>query len=171
MKIYTKTGDYGTTFMPGEGRVKKYDYCIESQGEIDELNAWIALIIQNHSQFSEVLENVQDVLMNMGAQLARGDIRLSEKDINYLENLIDDYDSHLKELKNFILPSYPSEVHIARTVCRRAERSMIKWQDSQSEDGVKKFELIVPYLNRLSDYLFNLARFISKNDKVWKGNS
>lgn len=167
MKIYTKTGDDGTTFMPGEGRVKKYDCSIDAQGEIDELNAWVAVIVQNHPNFTEILTDIQKDLMEIGAQLARDEQRLVDANITYLEILIDEYDRDLKPLTNFILPSYPAEVHVARTVCRRAERVMTRWRDSYLQDDSAKFHLIVPYLNRLSDFFFTLARFIAKEDKVW----
>lgn len=168
MKIYTKTGDTGTTFMPGEGRVKKYDCSIDAQGEIDELNAWIAVIIENYPSHTEILTAIQEDLMEIGAQLARGDKRLLDANITYLEVLIDEYDATLEPLMNFILPSYPAEVHVARTVCRRAERVMTKWKDGYAQENWDKFHLIIPYLNRLSDFLFTLARFIAKKDKVWK---
>lgn len=183
MKVYTKTGDDGTTFMPGEGlegRVKKYDFSVDAQGDIDELNAWIGhLRVRyfegNHDRCHhfERLCHIQDVLMRAGSQLATSKQYVRQEDIHVLEKDIDAMTSGLPELNNFILPVSASEIHITRTVCRRAERNVAMWRDKHSR-GPDKFELIVPYLNRLSDYLFTLARFTcqlnGQEEIVWKTN-
>lgn len=171
MKIYTKAGDKGKTFMPGEGKVDKYDCSVDAQGELDELNAWLAHILQEHPESPQdhIIENAQNILMHIGAQLSTREQRLRESDITELETAIDCLENGLPELKNFILPSYPTEGHIARTVCRRAERQMSEWED-KAEDK-EKFHLILPYLNRLSDFLFVWCRTISDGlDEVWYGN-
>jgi cob(I)alamin adenosyltransferase len=183
MKVYTKTGDDGTTFMPGEGdkgRVKKYDCSVDAQGDLDELNAWVGhLRVKyfegNHDRCHhyEPLCLAQDVLMRAGSQLATSKQYLKQNDIDLLEKLIDAMTAVMPPLKNFILPVSASEIHIARTVCRRAERNIAMWRDRHS-GGPDKFELIVPYLNRFSDYLFTLARFTcqitGQEEIVWKAN-
>lgn len=167
MKIYTKTGDDGTTFMPKIGRVKKHDLCIKVQGELDELNAWCGLIAQKYTSWASNLELIQGDLMEIGAQLARKEQRLGQNRIDFLENTINTIDAKLSPLANFILPSYPAEIHIARAVCRRTERTFSEYGEGLDADYLN---LILPYLNRLSDFLFTLARFISQNDKIWHSN-
>jgi len=171
MKIYTKAGDKGKTFMPGEGKVDKYDCSVDAQGEIDELNAWLAHLLQEHPESPEeqIIVNAQNVLMHIGAQLATREQRLRESDITELEISIDRMEGGLPELTNFILPCYPTEGHIARTVCRRAERQMAAWE--ANADDKEKFNLILPYLNRLSDFLFVWCRTLCGNlEEVWYGN-
>jgi cob(I)alamin adenosyltransferase len=172
MKIYTKSGDEGLTFAGKQiGYVPKYDCSIDAQGEIDELNCWIGMIfneIKGEDCYISHLHYVQIELMEIGAQLATGKITLEEGKITSLEEKIDLMTKDLPELKNFILPGYPSTVHVARAVCRRAERRVIEWRDKYPDDSREKFHLIIPYLNRLSDYLFTLARHVSKKDEVWK---
>jgi cob(I)alamin adenosyltransferase len=170
MKIYTKNGDDGLTFVPSEGRVNKYDCSVDAQGEIDELNSWIGMIFQavtTQDVFLCNLYQVQNDLMDIGAQLATNQQRLAEKRIKDLENGIDRMNENLEDLSNFILPRWPAQVHVARSVCRRAERCVAAWRDKYPENQRDKFNLVIPYLNRLSDYLFTLARHISKNDKIW----
>ena len=167
MKIYTKTGDNGMTVINGQ-RVPKYDCSIDAQGEIDELNCWIGAII---SEFltNVVLMNVQYRLMDMGAQLATGKIRLKPEHIVELEEEIDKMEQTLPPLKNFILPISPSTIHIARAVCRRAERVVAAWREKYSSP--ENFTLVLPYLNRLSDFLFVLARYKAEEAEIkWKGN-
>lgn len=192
MKIYTKTGDEGKTFMPGEGKVNKYDRSVDAQGEIDELNAWIGMIrhskvaipcspedMRDKAEFEaklrdpqkKTLRKIQVDLYQIGAQLAQCEQRIRAKDIELLENEIDNMEEQLPALTNFILPSYPAAFHVARAVCRRAERVMSAWM-SQYEDK-EKFNLVIPYLNRLSDYLFILARHKNHisvaKEEVWDG--
>lgn len=175
MKIYTKTGDDATTFHDGE-RIPKYSCAIDGQGEIDELNSWIGMIREKVYD-PPALEKIQRDLFEIGAQLATAKMRIFDNDINELERLIDQMEVDLPPLKNFILPGKPAEIHVARAVCRRAERVVAAWEDSPNEVGKNRhtrFELVIPYLNRLSDYLFVLARFYSKryvnNDEtIWKG--
>lgn len=169
MKIYTKTGDKGQTSLIGGTRVPKYHLRIESYGTVDELNSWIGLIrdqkIDDHS--ISILIDIQDRLFTIGSLLAKDPEKdkmkipdLYESDITILENEIDRMDENIPALKNFILPGgHPtvSYCHIARCVCRRAERLVVQLS---SESPVPP--LVYIYLNRLSDYLFTLSRHISQ---------
>jgi len=169
-KIYTKTGDKGSTSLIGGTRVPKYDDRIEAYGTVDELNAWVGLIrdqeIDKHSK--AILLEIQDRLFTIESLLATDTESktvklpsLSEKDVLVLENEIDKMNQQLPELTSFILPGgHPivSYCHLGRTVCRRAERLVIKLGEKY------KIELLViAYLNRLSDYLFVLSRYFSNN--------
>jgi len=177
MKIYTKTGDKGTTSLFGGTRVPKHHIRIESYGTIDELNSHIGLVKDQKvgDQTREILNRVQDRLFTLGAILATdpekailksGQERLNiptitEEDIKLLENEMDSMNEKLPEMTHFVLPGgHPSVsiCHIARCVCRRAERL------STALYEISPFnELVLQYLNRLSDYLFVLARKLSKD--------
>jgi cob(I)alamin adenosyltransferase len=165
MKIYTKTGDKGFTSLIGGSRVPKYHHRIESYGTVDELNAYIGLIAdQNLAQgYKDVLKQIQYRLFTIGAMLAADPEKsnmtipdLTDADIELLEQEMDMMNAALPELKHFILPGGNSTVsfcHVARCVCRRAERLVVQLaQESNVEQRV------IIYLNRLSDYLFVLAR-------------
>ena len=177
MKVYTKTGDKGTTALFGGTRVPKHHIRIESYGTIDELNSHIGLIRdqQMHPLYKKVLERIQDRLFTVGAILAtppdkeilkNGKERLnipkiSEQDIELLENEIDSMESSLDPMTHFVLPGGHTTVsycHIARCVCRRAERLSVHLDELEPIDP-----MVLPYLNRLSDYLFVLARKLSKD--------
>ena len=165
MKIYTKTGDEGLTSLIGGTRVPKYDLRIESYGTVDELNSYIGMIRDHDisSAHKDILKEIQDRLFTIGASLASDpekskmkipDLHIS--DISLLENEIDAMNTVLPELKHFILPGGSQAVsfcHISRCVCRRAERIIVHLKSESFVD-----EKIVIYLNRLSDYLFVLAR-------------
>lgn len=168
MKIYTKTGDEGMTTLKGK-RVPKYDCSIDGQGEIDELNCWIGAVRSECGGYI-TLEKIQLRLMDMGAQLATEEIRLNQGHIEELEEKIDTMEAWLPPLENFILPFSSSTIHIARAVCRRAERVVAAWRAEYKGDD-KKFEFVIPYLNRLSDYLFVFARYQSEHERVWKGDN
>ncbi len=177
MKIYTKTGDKGTTALFGGTRVPKHHMRIESYGTVDELNSWLGLIrdqqIDAHSQ--KTLTSIQDKLFTVGAILAtepkkallkNGKERLNIPKINatdvaFLETEMDQMEENLPPMTHFILPGGHTTVsycHLARTVCRRAERmSTLLYENEPFEDSV------LVYLNRLSDYLFVLARKLSKD--------
>jgi cob(I)alamin adenosyltransferase len=171
MKIYTKTGDQGSTSLLTGKRVAKNDARIDAYGTVDELNSWIGLLSTfpvNEPQ-ADVLKNIQDRLFNMGSSLAAGDPNVfstdvETSDISILEAQMDEFDQILPPLRHFVLPGGSAEVayvHIARTVCRRAERMVVTLhQDSQVEP------IIIQYLNRLSDYLFVLSRWIAFSQKV-----
>ncbi len=165
-KIYTKTGDKGETSLFGGQRLSKSHIRIESYGTIDELNAHLGMVRDSLSDETarQLLREVQDRLFDIGAHLATAPGKqtpapgIREGDIAGLEAAIDEMDAQLPELKNFILPGghpHVSACHIARCVCRRAERRVVALQDEETVNP-----LIVRYLNRLSDYLFVLSRKI-----------
>jgi cob(I)alamin adenosyltransferase len=179
MKIYTKKGDTGTTQLIGGTRVPKHSLRIESYGTIDELNAHLGLIRDqeiNPLYINQILE-IQDRLFTMGSLLAADPEtntmklpELSENDVIFLENSMDEMDANLPEMKSFVLPGGHSTVsycHIARCVCRRAERITDNLNEISSVDPI-----ILKYLNRLSDYLFVLSRKLSQelnvNESPWK---
>lgn len=175
MKVYTKTGDTGTTALFGGTRVPKHHIRIESYGTVDELNSHIGLIRDQEMNqlYKNVLIEVQDRLFTVGAILAtppeketlkNGQPRLQnlgihESDIEFLEKEIDSMEKSLPQMTHFVLPGGHTTVsycHIARCVCRRAERLAVHLNESEPTD-----ELVIKYLNRLSDYLFVLARKLS----------
>lgn len=183
MKVYTKTGDTGTTALFGGTRVSKHHIRIESYGTVDELNSHIGLVRDQeiNSLYKEVLIEIQDRLFTVGAILAtppeketlkNGEKRLQNlgiiaSDIEFLEQEIDKMEESLPPMTHFVLPGGHTTVsycHIARCVCRRAERLAVHLNDIEPTD-----ELVIKYLNRLSDYLFVLARkltFDLKADEV-----
>ena len=167
MKIYTKKGDTGETSLLGGARVKKYDLRIEAYGTVDELNSYMGLLGgYANPEHKKLIKSIQDNLFTMGSHLAlepgKTNIKLPQidaADIEALEGAIDDMDDVLPPLKNFILPGgHPSvaHAHVARCVCRRAERRCVELADHTQIDAIA-----VQYLNRLSDYLFTLARLYS----------
>lgn len=181
LKIYTKTGDAGFTSLIGGTKVPKSHIRIEAYGTIDELNSWIGLVNDQIKieRCNTVLKEVQDRLFTIGSTLACDPDKetkmkipdLKETDISLLEKEIDAMNATLPVMKSFILPGghvAVSTAHIARCVCRRAERHCVMMQQE------KMFidPIIIKYLNRLSDYLFMLARFIGQHLKVeeipWK---
>lgn len=179
MKIYTKTGDDGTTALFGGKRVLKSTIRIEAYGTIDELNAYVGLLRDqevNHKRH-EVMIEIQDRLFTLGSLLATepGNAKvkvphLSEGDVSFLENKIDLMEAELPPLKSFILPGGHASVsfcHVARTVCRRAERNISALDQQEKVDP-----LITKYVNRLSDYLFVLGRKmaleLNVNETPWK---
>lgn len=179
MKIYTKGGDKGTTSLIGGRRVPKYHSKIEAYGTIDELISYIGLLrdYYENDHYREVLIEIQDKLMICSSLLAsdcngcEDELpKLSEQDIETLETEIDTMENTLPHLKSFILPGgnpVVSTCHIARTVCRRAERITIRVAEEYKVD-----ELVIKYLNRLSDFFFVLSRLISRDLKAeeipWK---
>lgn len=170
MKIYTRSGDEGTTGLLGGNRVSKADVRIESYGTLDELNAWLGLIADEcpDERQSEFVRHLQNDIFLMGSHLAaeneKGKSYLNDirgEVIEEMEREIDTMTDALPPLKNFILPGGDrrvSYVQISRTVCRRAERLAVHL--TTVDDSVDK--RIVKSLNRLSDYLFTLARYSSK---------
>lgn len=162
MKIYTKTGDKGSTSLVGGTRVSKSHEKIEAYGTVDELNAWIGVLRDNSSlDASASWQFIQDRLFTIGSLLASEPEQtkkqvpdLRESDIALLETWMDAM--QLPPLRAFVLPGghLPSSfAHVARTVCRRAERMVIRLEQSE-----EIHPLIIPYLNRLSDYLFMISR-------------
>ncbi|SFE52961.1 cob(I)alamin adenosyltransferase [Pedobacter antarcticus] len=178
MKIYTKTGDKGETSLIGGTRVPKYHLRIECYGTVDELNSYIGLIqcqrIGSHSK--EILKEIQDRLFTIGAALAADPEKsrmkipdLQQEDIALLEQEMDNMNEELPALKHFVLPGGSTVVswcHIARCVCRRAERLTV--QLSTESEVVPRVAI---YLNRLSDYLFVLGRKIAQDtqtaESIW----
>ena len=168
MKVYTKKGDDGTTQLIGGDRVKKSTERINAYGTVDELNSYIGLIRDQeiHQKYIDQLLSIQDRLFTMGSLLATGEGGskmnlpiLAEKDVEQLEEWIDEMDADLEPMKSFVLPGGHTTVsftHIARCVCRRAERFVVDLDGEGSGLSTK-------YLNRLSDYLFVLSRKFSKD--------
>ena len=179
-KIYTKTGDDGTTGLFGGGRVPKDSARIEAYGTVDELNSTIGLARTSceHLELTSLLESIQQNLFVLGADLAtpietRSDYevpRIEPRDVTALERAIDEHDAQLPSLKRFILPGgseLAARLHLARTVCRRAERALVALR---RREAIGQHDLI--FLNRLSDLLFVLARRANQlagvGDVEWK---
>jgi len=165
MKIYTKTGDQGTTSLFGGKRVSKANLRIDTYGTVDELNSWIGVLRDqpvNQSR-KEILIEIQDRLFTIGSILATEPENtkvkipsLSETDVELLEKKMDEMDATLPPMRFFVLPGGHSSVsfgHVTRTVCRRAERLVIALNEIEKIDP-----LVIKYLNRLSDYIFMLCR-------------
>lgn len=179
MKIYTKKGDKGETGLLGGTRVKKFNIRIESYGTVDELNSWIGLIrdqpIDEHVK--KFLIHIQDRLFTIGSHLASDPEKskfklpeIKEEDVTALEKEIDHMNELLPEMHSFVLPgghTVVSYCHIARCVCRRAERNTVHLAETEKTE-----DIIIKYLNRLSDYLFVLSRKLSHDLKaeevLWK---
>jgi len=178
--IYTKTGDKGTTSLIGGTIVPKHHYRLEAYGTVDELNAQIGMIRAwpADDDTAIFLTKIQKQLFNIGAYLATDDnisdlrdkLTCEEKEIEKLEHKMDEMETTLTPLKNFILPGgHPAaaQCHIVRTICRRAERRV---NQMAAETEVDPF--IIRYLNRLSDYFFVLSRYLSKyfgvDEILWK---
>ena len=173
MKIYTKTGDKGQTSLIGGTRVPKHHLRIESYGTVDELNSYIGLIRdQQVSEYQQnLLKEIQDRLFTIGSALASDPVKskmkipdLHQEDIELLEKEIDTMTAELPELRHFILPggSYAvSFCHLARCVCRRAERICVHLSEDSFVD-----EKVMVYLNRLSDYLFVLSRKLCFDNQI-----
>ena len=173
MKVYTKKGDKGKTQLLGGSMVDKDHAKLECYGTIDELNSFIGNVYDQeiNSFHKEILLKIQNQLFNLGSNISfDGEKNKKElpnikiENIQMLENRIDKMEENLPKLKNFILPSgHPaaSKCHIARTICRRAERNLVRLSKTTKIDM-----LHLQYLNRLSDYLFVLSRAILKDNGV-----
>jgi len=179
MKIYTKTGDKGTTLLIGGTRVPKHHIKIEAYGSLDELNSFLGLLRDKiNRKYKDELIQIQSKLFTLGSflaldkskeKLANGKKRLNikpidETDIQFLEKKIDEMESNLPPMTSFILPGGHEQVsicHICRTVCRRAERKTTYLSEVEE---ISEYDL--KYLNRLSDYLFVLARKLSMELKA-----
>ncbi|GAB2690440.1 cob(I)yrinic acid a,c-diamide adenosyltransferase [Mucilaginibacter koreensis] len=173
MKIYTKTGDKGFTSLIGGTRVPKHHLRIESYGTVDELNSYIGLIRDQNIEPSDkqLLKEIQDRLFTIGSSLAADPEKskmvipdLKMEDIELLEQEMDRMNTILPQLRHFILPGGSNAVsfcHIARCVCRRAERLCVHLAEESPVD-----EKVNMYLNRLSDYLFVLARMVGYQQQV-----
>jgi cob(I)alamin adenosyltransferase len=183
-KIYTKTGDKGSTSLIGGVRVPKSHIRIESYGTVDELNSYMGMVrdLANSTLINDWIHEIQDRLFTIGSVLATNPDKevkmklpdLHEADVIFLEQKIDEMNESLPEMRSFILPGgnlASSTTHVARCVCRRAERICVAMQ--QDKEVVP--DLIVQYLNRLSDFLFVLARYISHingvEDMPWRART
>ena len=160
-KIYTRTGDDGSTGMADGSRVAKDDVLVQAIGEVDELNSQLAVLACHAPEgFIIAIKTVQNELFNVGAELAMDQPVIKQENIDWLEESLDALNQSQDPLEEFILPGgglAASHCHVARAVCRRAERALV---DLNKNRSVSK-ELLA-YVNRLSDYLFVLARAISK---------
>lgn len=174
MKIYTKTGDTGQTSLVGGTRVSKDNAQIEAYGTIDELNSAIGIVASYNEVYSNFLQEIQHKLFNIGSILAAEDDlefelpSIEEGDITILEKEIDRLNDGLPRLKNFILPGgnvISAYTHLARCICRRAERRVVTLENEE-------YLIHLRYLNRLSDYLFLLSReylrLDSKQEVIWQ---
>ena len=181
MKIYTKTGDAGKTSLIGGTKVFKSNPRIEAYGTVDELNSYIGLVsdfsVDDH--IKNILKEIQDRLFTIGSELACDPNKetkvsipdLHESDVELLEKEMDKMDEELPVMKHFILPGglpAVSFTHVARCVCRRAERCCVNLKEKEEKVDV----LVIKYLNRLSDYLFTLARYTGMKNNApeitWK---
>lgn len=180
MKIYTKTGDAGTTRLGNGEKVLKNDLSVEALGSVDELNSVLGIICSDfYTEKTDTLRKIQSDLFEIGAELcfSKSKYERAEEDIAFLEAMIDFYEKDLKPLRNFILPGGNRQsawFHHARTICRRAERNVISFfqeLENKKSDYNKK---IIVYLNRLSDLLFVMARDANRKagtiDILWKHN-
>jgi len=173
-KVYTKTGDKGTTSLIGGTRVKKSDIRINSYGTVDELNSFVGLLATyiKEEETIELLAEMQNVLFNIGCNLAMGDNFKKEikesvvttKLIENVEHAIDRMQAAIPELKHFVIPGgsrSASIAHVCRTVCRRAERLIISLDETSEVD-----KNLMAYINRLSDYFFVLSRYLNNIENV-----
>lgn len=172
-KVYTKTGDKGQTSLIGGTRLPKHHIRIEAYGTVDELNSWIGLLRDQSidERSIKTLLEIQDRLFTIGSLLAADPEKnkmklpeIKEEDIVFLEKEIDAMEETLPEMKHFVLPggnTMVSYCHLARCVCRRGERAVLRLAENERVD-----ELIYKYLNRLSDYLFVLSRKLSQDLKA-----
>jgi cob(I)alamin adenosyltransferase len=173
MKIYTRTGDKGTTGLLGGERVRKDDIRIEAYGTVDELNSHLGLLKDmSPDDYNSCIIEMQNTLFHIGSRLASskepdpswGIKSIESEDIELLEKQMDSWNEQLPAMKNFILPGgHPavSQAHICRCVCRRAERRVISFSDDHPVD-----ENVIKYLNRSSDLLFVMARMIAFNANI-----
>ena len=179
MKVYTKKGDSGTTQLIGGTRIPKHSLKIEAYGTVDELNSWLGLIRDQeiNREYVVQLVEIQDRLFTLGSHLANDKSaskmklpEIHEQDVDFLEKSMDVMDEELPPMRNFVLPGGHTAVsycHVARCVCRRAERIVSNLNEIEEVEAV-----IMKYLNRLSDYLFVLARKLTLDLKAeevpWK---
>ncbi len=178
-KVYTKTGDKGLTSLIGGTRLPKHHIRIEAYGTVDELNSHIGLLrdVISEPESHALLLNIQDRLFTIGSHLAADPVKnkmqlppIVEEDVVALERAIDTISAQVPEMKSFVLPGghiHVSYCHIARCVCRRAERAVLRLAENEPVEDIHP-----KYLNRLSDYLFMLSRWLTHELKVseapWK---
>jgi len=176
-KIYTRTGDKGDTGLGDGNRIAKDDPRVEAYGTVDELNSAIGIILAHHGlsgKLSQSLIQIQHELFDMGGELSiPGYKAITDEHVTALEERLDNLNQHLKPLKEFILPGgHPAAAatHLARTICRRAERRLVTFLYSgnkpESLDQNQQNQSCLKYLNRLSDLLFVIARYINYETDV-----
>jgi cob(I)alamin adenosyltransferase len=171
MKIYTKTGDNGSTSLFGGDRLMKSDIRVEAYGTVDELNSYVGLLADKliMTEFSVHLQKIQNILFNIGSVLATVDDQYKSKlpelkniYLVFLEDQIDLMQEKLPIMTQFVLPGgheHVSFTHVVRTVCRRAERAIVRIENYDQDFNIK---WSVVYLNRLSDYFFVLSRYLTQ---------
>ena len=180
MKIYTRTGDDGTTGLLGPGRVLKCAPRVEAYGSVDELNAALGVARAHDTErwLGDEIGTIQSHLFSLGAELAAADpallvgiARIADRDVATLEQWIDRLEAEVPPLKRFVLPAgtpLAGQLHLARTVCRRAERRLVELQQNETIEPV-----LVRYLNRLADLLFVMARWCNRRagavETEWSG--
>ncbi len=164
-KIYTRTGDDGTTGTAGGARVAKDDLQVQVIGDIDELNCQLAVVACHVcAEYRDAIKDIQNELFNVGAELSMGHVLIKQKHVEQLERSVDGLNQNLTPLQEFILPGGgpgASHCHVARAVCRRAERSLVSLNRQKTLNIC-----LLSYVNRLSDYLFVLARAISRQQGI-----
>jgi cob(I)alamin adenosyltransferase len=185
MTIYTKTGDDGTTALFGGKRVLKCEELVDVYGSIDELNSWMGLLVSEvkPAGIRKLLELIQSDLFLIGSSLAgwKGDLQGLDSRVGKMETEIDNLARELPELNNFIIPGgneLAAKFHIVRSICRRVERQTVALRNNQNLEfgiGNRDYSIVIKYLNRLSDLLFMLARFINSESNVpeiiWNGKT
>lgn len=178
-KISTKTGDKGETGLGDGSRISKTSTRIQVIGEVDEVNSWVGVLaaeLDNHDEHQAILSQIQHDLFDLGGELCvPGYKALAPSMLEGLEDTLVDINEALPPLKDFILPGgnkAASYCHMARTVCRRAERSIVALANEEQEEGNEISALAIQYLNRLSDFFFVLARSLARKDGgqevLWK---
>ena len=174
MKVYTKTGDKGTTSLVNGTRVGKDDLRLEAYGTLDELSAFIAVLMDSTDRFNDVFKRIQERLLVAECLLATDETselrkqlpQMEESDVEGIERFIDEMNESLKPLNSLIIPGgnlLASKCHVCRTVCRRAERAVVRMSRQHDVNPV-----IMGYLNRLSDMFFVMSRVFSEGDTKWE---
>ena len=174
MKVYTKTGDKGTTSLVNGTRVGKDDLRLEAYGTLDELSAFIAVLMDSTDRFNDVFKKIQERLLVAECLLATDETselhkqlpQMEESDVESIEKFIDEMNEGLKPLNSLIIPGgnlLASKCHVCRTVCRRAERAVVRMSRQHDVNSV-----IMRYLNRLSDMFFVMPRVFSEGDVKWE---
>ncbi len=174
MKVYTKTGDKGTTSLVNGTRVGKDDVRLEAYGTLDELSAFIAVLMDSTDKYNDVFKRIQERLLVAECLLATDETselrkqlpQMEEADVEGIERFIDEMNEGLRPLNNLIIPGgnlMASKCHVCRTVCRRAERAVVRMSRQHDVNPV-----IMRYLNRLSDMFFVMSRVFSEGDVKWQ---
>lgn len=174
MKVYTKTGDKGTTSLVNGTRVGKDDVRLEAYGTLDELSAFIAVLMDSTDKYNDVFKRIQERLLVAECLLATDETselrkqlpQMEEADVEGIERFIDEMNEGLKPLNSLIIPGgnlMASKCHVCRTVCRRAERAVVRMSREHDVNQV-----IMRYLNRLSDMFFVMSRVFSEGDVKWQ---